>query len=83
MAILGNASPTDNQSFLSDQMPLLNLFFPGLAPATTSAWSLLTGGPSIYSRVLCIGGLLLLFGKYASEYLETLLETYFCQYIHP
>ncbi|PVH91525.1 putative mitochondrial chaperone bcs1 [Periconia macrospinosa] len=57
-------------------MPLLDLFFPGLAPASSPAWSLLTGGSSIYSRVLCIGGLLLLFGKYASEYVEKLVETY-------
>ncbi|KAF2254322.1 hypothetical protein BU26DRAFT_500099 [Trematosphaeria pertusa] len=77
MGSLGNASPTHNQSFLFDQMPLLDLFFPGLGPATTPAWSLLTGGPSIYSRALCIGGLLLLFGKNALEYLGTLLETYF------
>lgn len=79
MASLSNASPAHNQSFLFDQMPLLDLFFPGLAPATSPAWSLLTGGSSIYSRVLCIGGLLLLFGKYASEYVEKLVETYLCQ----
>ncbi|KAF1972043.1 putative mitochondrial chaperone bcs1 [Bimuria novae-zelandiae CBS 107.79] len=77
MASLSNASPTHNQSFLFDQMPLLDLFFSGLGPATSPAWSLLTGGPSIYSRAVCIGGLLLLFGKHASEYLGTLLETYF------
>ena len=79
MASLGNASPTHNQSFLFDQMPLLDLFFPGLGPATSPAWSLLTGGPSIYGRALCIGGLLLLFGKYASEHIEKFVETYFCQ----
>jgi hypothetical protein len=79
MASLGNASPTNNQSFLFDQMPLLDLFFPGLGPATGPAWALLTGGPSIYSQVLCIGGLLLLFEKYASEYIEKLVETYLCQ----
>lgn len=37
MASLGNASPTHNQSFLFDQMPLLDLFFPGLGPATSPA----------------------------------------------
>ncbi|KAF2177369.1 putative mitochondrial chaperone bcs1 [Zopfia rhizophila CBS 207.26] len=58
-------------------MPLLDFFFPGLAPATSSAWPLLTGVPSIYGRLLCICGLLLLFGKYASEYFGKLLETYF------
>ncbi|KAF2744342.1 putative mitochondrial chaperone bcs1 [Sporormia fimetaria CBS 119925] len=58
-------------------MPLLDLFFPGLGPATSSAWSLLTGGPGIYSRALCISGLLLLFGKYASDNLEKLVGTYF------
>ncbi|PVH92388.1 putative mitochondrial chaperone bcs1 [Periconia macrospinosa] len=57
-------------------MPLLDLFFPGLGPATSPAWSLLTGGPSIYSRALCICGLLLLFAKYSSEYIEQLVETY-------
>ncbi|KAF1955657.1 hypothetical protein CC80DRAFT_352311, partial [Byssothecium circinans] len=59
------------------QIHLLDFFFPGLAPATSLAWSLLTGGPNIYGWVLCTCGLLLLFGKYASEYLEKLLETYF------
>ena len=78
MASLGNASPAPNQSFLFEQMPLLDFFFPGLALATSPAQSLLTGGPSFYGRVLCICGLILLFGKYASEYLEKLLETYFC-----
>ncbi|KAF2175648.1 hypothetical protein K469DRAFT_723860 [Zopfia rhizophila CBS 207.26] len=58
-------------------MPLLDFFFPSLAPATSSAWPLLTSVLSIYGRLLCICGLLLLFGKYASEYLEKFLETYF------
>ncbi|KAF2008255.1 hypothetical protein BU24DRAFT_316989, partial [Aaosphaeria arxii CBS 175.79] len=62
---------------------LLGFFFPGLAPATSPTWSLLTGGTSIYGRVLCTCGLLLLFGKYASEYLEKLLETYYCQLRYP
>ncbi|KAF1976644.1 P-loop containing nucleoside triphosphate hydrolase protein [Bimuria novae-zelandiae CBS 107.79] len=63
MASLDNVSPAHNQSFLFSQMPLLDLFFPGLGPVTSPAWSLLTGGPSIYSRALCIVGLLLLFGN--------------------
>ncbi|KAF2019500.1 hypothetical protein BU24DRAFT_476565 [Aaosphaeria arxii CBS 175.79] len=74
---VSNASPTHVQSFLFDQIPLLDFFLPGLAPATSPTWSLLTGGTSIYGRVLCTCGLLLLFGKYASEYLEKLLETYY------
>jgi chaperone BCS1 len=78
MASLGNIGPTYIQSFLLDQIPLLDFFFPGLALATSPVGSLLTGGPSIYGRVLCICVLLLLFGKYASEYLEKLLETYYC-----
>ncbi len=35
MASLGNTSPTYNQSFLFDQIPLLDLFFPGLTPTTS------------------------------------------------
>ncbi|KAF1949649.1 hypothetical protein CC80DRAFT_428649, partial [Byssothecium circinans] len=58
-------------------IPLLDFFFLSLAPTTSLAWSLLTSGPNIYSQVLCTCSLLLLFGKYALEYLEKLLETYF------
>lgn len=79
MASLSSASPSHVQSILFEQIPLLDFFFPGLAPATSSAWSLLTGIPSIYGRLLCICGLLLLFKKYASEYLRELLETHFSQ----
>ncbi|PSN59001.1 P-loop containing nucleoside triphosphate hydrolase protein [Corynespora cassiicola Philippines] len=77
MAFFSSDSPTHNQSFLYDQIPLLDLFFPGLGPVISRTWFFLTGGPSIYSQALCIGGLLLLFGTYTLKYLETLLETYF------
>lgn len=83
MASLGIPSPTHNQCFPFDQLPLLHRFFPRLAPATSAAWSLLTGSPSTYGQALCIGGSFLLFGKYALEYIEKLLETYFCQSIRP
>ncbi|PVH91198.1 P-loop containing nucleoside triphosphate hydrolase protein [Periconia macrospinosa] len=68
MTSLGNSSK---------QKLLLDLFFPGLAPTTSSLWPLLTDLPTDYGGLLCICGLLLFFGKYASEYLGTLLETYF------
>ncbi|KAF2874457.1 P-loop containing nucleoside triphosphate hydrolase protein [Massariosphaeria phaeospora] len=77
MASLGDPSHAHNQSFPFDQLPVLDLFFPGLAPATSAAWSLLTGSPSTYGQALCIGGSLLLFGKYALKCIEKLLETYF------
>lgn len=78
------ASPSDFntsqiQSLLSKQTPFLNLFFPGLVPATSSLWALLTVIPNGYSGLLCFCGLLLVFGKYASQYVVSLLETYFSQ----
>lgn len=72
-----NASPSHPQPLLSEQMPILDFFFPGLAPATSSLWPLLTDVPSIYSQLLFICGGIVLFGKYASKYLVELLETYF------
>ncbi|KAF2176611.1 P-loop containing nucleoside triphosphate hydrolase protein [Zopfia rhizophila CBS 207.26] len=65
---------------LFEQIPLLDFFFPGLVPVLSSVWPLLTSAPSI-GRLLCICGLLLLIGKYASEYLGKLLETYFTSII--
>ncbi|KAL5405118.1 hypothetical protein PMIN04_012421 [Paraphaeosphaeria minitans] len=65
------------QSLLSKQTPFLNLFFPGLAPATSSLGTLLTVVPNGYGSLLCICGLLVLFGKFALQYVVSLLETYF------
>lgn len=71
------------QSLLSEQTPFLNLFFPGLAPVTSSLRALLTVIPNGYSGLLCVYGLLLLFGKYAFQYVVSLLEAHFSQLTPP
>ncbi|KAH8708412.1 hypothetical protein GQ44DRAFT_715485, partial [Phaeosphaeriaceae sp. PMI808] len=78
MASFGNAT-SQIHSFLSEQNSVLDLLFPGFMPVISSAWPLLTGVPSIYGRLLCIFGLLPLFGKYVSGYWKGLVETHFSQ----
>ncbi|KAL5373610.1 hypothetical protein PMIN06_012491 [Paraphaeosphaeria minitans] len=77
MASSGEFNASHIQSLLSEQTPFLNLFFPGLAPVTSSLWALLTVIPNGYGGLLCFCGLLLVFGKYVSQYVASLLETYF------
>ncbi|KAF2259157.1 putative mitochondrial chaperone bcs1 [Lojkania enalia] len=76
MASISNANLSHVQSLLSGQIPLLDFVFPGLMP-TTSTVQPLTDVPTIYGRLLCLCALFLLFGKYASEHIGNLLETYF------
>lgn len=66
-------------SILSEQIPLLDLLFPGFTPLSSSLWPLLTGAPGLYGRLLCICGLLVLIGKYVPEYFRTLLKAHFSQ----
>lgn len=76
MASFGNTTSRIH-SILSDRISLLDLFFPGFTPISSSIWPLLTGAPSIYGRLLCICGFLVLIGKYGPEYVGKLLEAYF------
>ncbi|KAF2194997.1 putative mitochondrial chaperone bcs1 [Zopfia rhizophila CBS 207.26] len=64
-------------STLSEQISLLDLLFPGFTSLSSSIWPLLTGAPSLYGRLLCICGLLVLIGKYGPEYFENLLQAHF------
>ncbi|KAK7177948.1 mitochondrial chaperone BCS1, partial [Paraphaeosphaeria sporulosa] len=82
MASSGEFNASHIQSLLSEQTPFLNLFFPGLAPVTSSLWALLTVIPNGYGGLLCFCGLLLAFGKYTSQYVASLLETYFTTTIY-
>lgn len=79
MASSGELNASHIKSLLSEQTPFLNLFFPGLAPVTSSLWALLTASPNGYSSLLCACGLVLLFGKYVSQYVISLLEAHFSQ----
>ncbi|KAH7111260.1 putative mitochondrial chaperone bcs1 [Dendryphion nanum] len=76
MASLNNVNSAYVQPLLSENIHLLNLFLPGLASAT-SVLPLLTGASSIYGRLFCVCVLLLLVGKYVSETIVGILETYF------
>lgn len=76
MASFSNAT-SQIQSIMSEQISLLDLLFPGFTPLSSFVWPLLSGAPSLYGRLLCICGMLVLIGKYGPEYFGTLLEAHF------
>ena len=81
MASLGNASPSHTQSLLSEQISLLDVLFPGFTTLSSSPWPLFTGATSLYGRLLCICGLLVLIAKFGPQYFGNLLEAHFSQSI--
>ena len=77
MTSLNNTNLPYTGSILSDQISLLGVLFPGLGPVVSSVLPLLAGTPSIFGRLLCLCGFLLMIVGYVQNYLETFLRTYF------
>ncbi|KAH7108769.1 BCS1 N terminal-domain-containing protein [Dendryphion nanum] len=77
MASISSANLSHVQSLVSENIPLLDFIFPGLASITSSVWPLLARVPSIYCRLVCLCGLILFFGRSALMHVQKLLDAYF------
>ena len=77
MTSFSNASSLPVQPVLSEQVSLLDFFFPGFTSVSIAVLQLLTGDLSLYARLLCACGMFVFIGKYASVHLWDWVETHF------
>lgn len=62
---------------LSQQISIMDVFFPGFSSTFRSTYHLLAGDSDIYIRLLVICGMITFLARYSFRYLKEFVETYF------
>lgn len=76
----GGSLPFHNMPY---QASLVDIFFPGFSFISTSAQQLLAGDLNSFTRLLCACGILVLFVRYAFNYISGVVRNYFSSHPRP